>query len=281
VERISSVEEMWQATEAVRHEGKVVGLVPTMGALHEGHMSLVRAACERSDVVAVSIFVNPTQFAPGEDYERYPRDLEGDMALLAAEGVDLVFTPSVGTMYAEGDRTVVDPGPLGGVLCGAARPGHFAGVATIVSKLFNACRPHLAFFGEKDFQQLVIVRRLARGLLFPVKVIGCPIVREPDGLAMSSRNAYLSSEERQAATALFTSLQAAKDALTAGECSVEALEVEMSRVLEGTDLVDPEYAVVVDPESLERLVSVDGHARLLVAAKVGPARLIDNLAIGG
>jgi pantoate--beta-alanine ligase len=275
VERIASIEEMRSASADVRREGKVLALVPTMGALHEGHLALVRAARERAEVVCVSIFVNPTQFAPGEDFERYPRDLERDLELLAAEGVELVFAPSVEAMYPEGAITTVDPGSIGDTLCGASRPGHFRGVATVVLKLLEATRPHLAFFGEKDYQQLVVIRRLVRDLLVPVTVVGVPTVREPDGLAMSSRNRYLSEDERAAATVLHRALEAARESSEA----VDATELErvMCAAVEGEPLVELEYASVVDARTLEHLDTIDRPARALVAARVGDARLIDNM----
>ncbi|MDI6842883.1 MAG: pantoate--beta-alanine ligase [Anaerosomatales bacterium] len=278
MEQAVSKEEIRQLVLEARREGKRVALVPTMGALHEGHLSLVRAAQARADVVAVSIFVNPTQFGPGEDFEAYPRDLQRDLAALAAEGVDAVFTPSTEAMYAPDAQVTVDPGPLGEVWEGASRPGHFRGVCTIVAKLFSLVAPDLAFFGEKDFQQLVIVKRMVADLDFPVKVVGCPIVREPDGLAMSSRNAYLTREERTAATVLYRALREAETLACGGETDVEYLERAMRDTIEAEPLAQLDYAALVDPKTLARATSVAG-ARAIVAARVGSTRLIDNMAM--
>ena len=202
IEQIASKDEVRSAIAEARREGKTVGLVPTMGALHEGHLSLVRAACARTDLVVVSIFVNPTQFGPGEDFERYPRQIEADLNLLDSEGVEIAFTPSVQGMYGDGPQVTVDPGPLANRWEGEVRPGHFDGMATVVAKLFNIVRPDLAFFGEKDYQQLAVIRAMVKDLAFGLEVAGMPIVREPDGLALSSRNAYLSPAERTRALAL-------------------------------------------------------------------------------
>jgi pantoate--beta-alanine ligase len=277
VERIYSAEETRQATAEAHKEGKVVALVPTMGALHEGHLSLVRAAATRAGVVVVSIFVNPTQFGPGEDFERYPRDIDRDLELLAAEGTSVVFTPSVRAMYPPDAQVTVDPGPVGDVLCGADRPGHFRGVATVVAKLLGIVLPDLAFFGEKDFQQLVIVKRTVRDLDMDVRVVSCPIVREPDGLAMSSRNAYLDPAARTAATVLWRALSAARAAVDSGERDGAVLEETMRRVVGEEPLASLDYARVVDPASLDTAASVDGGARGLLAVRFGETRLIDNL----
>jgi pantoate--beta-alanine ligase len=280
VERVVSAEEVRQAVAEARREGKRIALVPTMGALHDGHLSLVRAASERADFVAVSVFVNPTQFGPGEDFESYPRDLGRDLELLAAEEVDLAFTPTVEVMYAADEQITVDPGPLGGVLEGAVRPTHFRGVCTVVTKLFSIVGPDLAFFGDKDFQQLAVVRRMARDLQFPVKIVGCPIVREPDGLAMSSRNAYLSSEERRAATVLYRALRSAETLALARETDVPTIVEVMRGTVAEEPLAELDYAVVIDPvtfQPIDRLESAP--ARALLAARVGSTRLIDNLVL--
>lgn len=281
VERLSSIEEARRVVFEAKRQDKIVGFVPTMGALHDGHMSLVREAGRRCDVAVVSIFVNPTQFAHGEDFEGYPRDLVRDMELLGAEGVDFVFTPSASEMYPSGESGVeVDPGPLAKRWCGEGRPGHFRGVATVVAKLFNIVRADLAFFGEKDYQQLLLVRALARDLAFPVKIVGCPTVREHDGLAMSSRNEYLSAQERSAAVALSRALAAAQSAFDAGERDGAALVQAMETTVEAEPLVRLEYATVVDPATLEPLAQADRGSRALIAAHVGRARLIDNAALG-
>jgi len=247
-----------------------------MGALHEGHLSLVRAARKRASYVCVSVFVNPTQFAPGEDFESYPRDLSRDLELLAAEGVDLAFTPGTEAMYASDAQVTVDPGPLAERWEGESRPSHFRGMATIVAKLFGIVRPDLAFFGEKDYQQLKIVERLVRDLDMAVTVVGCPTVRERDGLAMSSRNAYLDAEQRAQALALGEALEAAARALAWGETDARAIEREMAAEFDARPGAVLEYAAVVDPGTLEPLDRVDGAARAIVAGRVGSTRLIDN-----
>ena len=281
IERIASKSEMRAAVLQARREDKTVGLVPTMGALHEGHLSLVRAACERTDLVVVSIFVNPMQFGPSEDYERYPRRLEDDMAMLAAEGVELVFTPTVECMYPSEPLVTIDPGPLAARWEGEARPGHFVGVATIVAKLFGIVRPDLAFFGEKDFQQLAIVKRMAADLDLGVGVVGCPIVRDHDGLALSSRNAFLSLADRDHALALCEALDAAAKALAWGETSGPALDIVMRQatVARAPGALTLDYAAVVDAETLEPVETVDRPARALIASHVGTTRLIDNCAL--
>jgi pantoate--beta-alanine ligase len=279
MERVVSIDEVRGALARARLEGRTIGLVPTMGALHEGHLSLVRESRRSADVTVVSVFVNPTQFGPDEDYAAYPRDLEGDAALLAAEGVDMLFEPTVAVMYPSGAATVVDPGPLGTVLCGATRPGHFTGVATIVVKLLNIVAPDVAFFGEKDYQQLVVIRSVVRDLDIRVRVEGCPIVRESSGLAMSSRNRYLTPPQRTAALALYRALSGAQDAAASGEGNVAVLERGMRAVVGAQEGVELEYAVVVNAETLAPLTRLDGPARALVAARVGTARLIDTMAI--
>lgn len=279
MERVVSIEEVGDALARSRPEGRAIGFVPTMGALHEGHLSLIRASRRHADVTVVSIFVNPTQFGPNEDFDAYPRDLDRDTALLVAEGVHVLFTPTVGVMYPPGADTRVDPGPLGTVLCGAARPGHFTGVATVVTKLFDIVSPDIAFFGEKDYQQLKVVQKVARDLDMRVKVAGCPIVREPDGLAMSSRNRYLTPEQRSHATVLYRALSSARDAACAGDTDADALMRGMRQTIERQEDVELEYAVVVDAETLAPVTVVHRPARALVAVRVGNARLIDNVAI--
>lgn len=279
MERVTSKEECRQALAQARREGKTIALVPTMGALHEGHLSLVRAACKRAEYTVVSIFVNPTQFGPGEDFDAYPRDLEHDLDLLRAEGVDLLFTPTTDVMYASDAQVTVEPGPLASRWEGEVRPGHFAGVATVVAKLLNITRPNLAFFGEKDYQQLRIVERVVRDLDLCVTIVPCPIVRERDGLAMSSRNAYLSAEERSQATALCEALEAAAEALAWGECSAEALERRMAEEIAKRPAAKLEYAALVDPATLEPVATVDAPVRAIIAVRVGNTRLIDNAAL--
>lgn len=281
MERLGSKEEARQAVGEARREGKRIALVPTMGALHDGHLSLVAAARERADYVVVSIFVNPAQFAPGEDFEAYPRDIRRDLDLLGAEGADLAFTPSTDAMYTANAEVMVEPGPLGSVLEGATRPTHFRGVCTIVAKLLNITAPDLAFFGEKDYQQLTVLRRMVRDLDMPVKVVGCPIVRECDGLALSSRNVYLSRDERAAATVLYRALRSAETLALDGERDPRMLEDAMRSLVEGEPLASLDYAVVADAATLAPLGRIDGSpVRALIAARVGATRLIDNLALG-
>lgn len=256
-----------------------VGLAPTMGYLHEGHLSLVRAARQQNDNVVVSIFVNPTQFGPHEDFERYPRDPERDLRLLEQEGCDLIFVPSGDEMYPPGfDEWVELRGPLVERLEGAARPGHFRGVTTVVARLFRIIEPHRAYFGEKDAQQLRVVRRMARDLGLPVEVVGRPTVREPDGLAMSSRNVYLSPKERQAALVLSRSLDLGSRLFREqGERDAAKILDVVRECIEGEPLVRLEYVSLADDETLEELPKVDRPALLLVAARVGTTRLIDNI----
>jgi len=281
IERIASKAEMRGAVAEARREGKRVGLVPTMGALHEGHLSLVRAACARTDIVVASVFVNPTQFGPGEDFEAYPRRIDVDLSLLEAEGVELVFVPSVETMYGNDAQVTVEPGPLATRWEGAVRPGHFSGVATVVTKLLNTVRPDLAFFGEKDYQQLKIVQRLAMDLDFGTGIVGCPIVREADGLALSSRNVYLTTEQRVLARAVPEALEAAATSLAWGERDASALERAMREAVAARagDGVVIDYAAVVDPGTLEPLSRIEGQARALIAVSLGNIRLIDNCAL--
>lgn len=263
------------ASRAARAEGKRVALVPTMGCLHEGHLALVRRARELGDFVVVSIFVNPTQFGPGEDFDRYPRALERDCELLRGEGVDVVFAPPAGEMYPAGFQTTVTVGRLSEPLCGARRPGHFRGVATVVAKLFGAVEPDVAVFGEKDYQQLQVIRRMAADLDLPVVVEGVPTVREPDGLALSSRNAYLSAEERRSALGLSRALARARELVAAGEARPWVLEAAARAVLEDAGLrID--YAELRHPETLEPMESAAPRALLALAAFAGTTRLIDN-----
>jgi len=264
--------------DAARAEGRVVGLAPTMGAFHEGHRSLMRRARAESDLVVVSLFVNPTQFSDARDLEAYPRDEERDLGDAEALGVDLVFAPSVEEMYPGGDLGVaVDPGPLGERLEGASRPGHFRGVATVVAKLFHAAGPCRAYFGEKDAQQLAVIRQMVRELAFPVEVVGCPTVRESDGLAMSSRNARLSPAQRAAAGCLFLALAQAAELAKGGETDAGKLVAVMAREIGATPEAGLDYAAVVDEGSFEEIRRIEGPARALVAARFGEVRLIDNL----
>ena len=268
-----------RAVSALQQGGKSVALVPTMGALHEGHLSLVRMARRVADHVIISIFVNPTQFGPNEDFAAYPRDEARDATLLVEEGVSLLWAPDVATMYPGGHATHIEVAELGADYCGAARPGHFDGVATVVSKLFNQVRPDVAIFGEKDWQQLAIIRRMARDLDFALDILGAPIARDPDGLALSSRNAYLSKEQRATAVAFPNALKAAAKAIAGGGDVAETLaRAEADIVSGGFDSVD--YVALADADSLERLSLFRKPARLLAAARIGKTRLIDNMAVG-
>jgi pantoate--beta-alanine ligase len=257
-----------------------VGLVPTMGYLHEGHLSLIRQAKAECDHVVVSIFVNPTQFGPSEDLSKYPRDLEHDLGLIDPLGVELVWTPSAEEMYPTGYQTWVEVDALTNPLEGAVRPRHFKGVTTIVAKLFNAVQPHKAYFGQKDAQQHTVIRRMVRDLNFPVEVVICPIVREADGLAMSSRNKYLEGADRQAATVLFRALRAAKELYEGGERSAEVLRGKMKQVIESEPLARMQYVSCADFDTLEELETVEGRALLSMAVLFGKTRLIDNFILG-
>ncbi len=273
---IRQIQEMRNRSEAKRREGRRIVLVPTMGFLHEGHLSLVREGRKRGDDLVVSVFVNPTQFTPHEDYAGYPRDLERDQKLLEREGVEVLFHPSEEGTYPKGYQTRVVVDQLDSFLCGAFRPGHFVGVATVVAKLFNIVRPHVAIFGAKDYQQLQILRRMAEDLNFDVEIVGHPIVREKDGLAMSSRNAYLNGDERQAALSLSRSLRKAESLVNHGERRGEQIIASVRAEIEKEPLARIEYVSLCHPSSLEAVPKIDGEALLALAVWIGKARLIDN-----
>lgn len=276
---IRDIAMLHRAVTALKQGGRSVALVPTMGALHDGHLSLVRMARRVADHAVVSIFVNPTQFGPNEDFAAYPRDEARDAALLVDAGTSLLWAPDVGTMYPGGHNTHIEVAELGADYCGAARPGHFDGVATVVAKLFNQVRPDIAIFGEKDWQQLAIIRRMARDLDFGIDILGAPIARDTDGLALSSRNAYLSDGQRAAAAAFPAALSAAAKAIAGGADVGETLaKAEAAIVSGGFDSVD--YVALADADSLERLISFRKPARLLAAARIGKTRLIDNWPVG-
>lgn len=277
--RVETAAELREWIADRRRAGDTVGLVPTMGYLHEGHLSLVREAKRRGHAVVMSIFVNPLQFGPNEDYDRYPRDLDRDRALAERVGVDLLFTPSVEEMYPEPLQVTLRVGSWAGRLCGASRPGHFDGVVTVVAKLFHLVGPDEAFFGEKDFQQLRIVQRMVRDLNFPVAVVGCPTVREEDGLAMSSRNQYLNPEERRIASALPRALRAAREWAAEGEHRSRMIIDQVEQQLRTAGLVI-DYVSIVGEEDLEPVETIDRPCRLLAAVYVGKTRLIDNIALG-
>jgi pantoate--beta-alanine ligase len=274
---LTTIAETWSACARIRAEGKTLGLVPTMGALHQGHLSLVRAAQASCDAVAVSIFVNPTQFGPKEDFAGYPRNLEQDCRTLEAAGVDLVFAPSAEEMYPGGASTFVEVPGMSDRLDGESRPGHFRGVATVVTKLLHIFAPDHAFFGQKDAAQVAVLRKMVRDLLFPVQLDVCPTVREPDGLALSSRNSYLNSEQRRQALVLSRALMAVRREAKDGELDSGKLLAIALRILEEEPAVQVDYCRIVDPDTLEDSSDVGHGALVAVAARVGSTRLIDNL----
>lgn len=279
MERVVTIEEVRSILRRPRLEARTIGLVPTMGALHAGHLSLMAAARRSCDLVVASVFVNPVQFGEGEDFEAYPRDLAADSDLLEAAGVDVLFAPTAAVMYPAGSTTRVDPGPLGTVWCGASRPGHFVGVATVVVKLLGIVEPDIAFFGEKDYQQLRVIERIVRDLDLDTRVAGCPIVREPDGLALSSRNRYLTAEDRLHALVMARALAEAQGAVASGLADATALEAALRERIASEPGVTVDYAVIVDAVTLERVTDLRRPARALAAVRVGSTRLIDNVAI--
>jgi pantoate--beta-alanine ligase len=268
---------MQHRSQQLRREGRTLAFVPTMGFLHEGHLALMREGRRLADVLVASIFVNPTQFAPGEDFETYPRDMEKDRRLTAAVPVDILFTPDERTIYGDGCQTFVTPQALANRMCGLSRPIFFQGVTTVVTKLFHIINPHVAVFGEKDFQQLTIIRRMVRDLNFAVNIIGVPTVREPDGLAMSSRNAYLKPEQRPAAVSLNRSLRAAQAQVAAGEARAEKIIAAAETMIRAYPETAIDYIVIVDAETLEDVTVIDRPVRMAMAVKVGTTRLIDNM----
>ena len=271
--------DLGEEVTAARAAGKSIGLVPTMGALHAGHLSLVRASAAACGFTAVTIFVNPTQFGPREDFSKYPRTLDADLAALAGTGADVVFVPTSEAMYPAGFSTYVDPPRTAERWEGACRPGHFRGVTTVCLKLFNLVRADCAFFGHKDYQQALVIRRMVEDLDVPLTIRVCPTVREPDGLAMSSRNRYLSPAQRAQAAALWRSLQRAAELVRQGRRDAELIQQDMRRLLTAAGLTRIDYAVLVEPETLEPLAEIRGPAVALIAAFVGDTRLIDNLRI--
>lgn len=273
---IREPEEMQRHAEAWRKQGRRIALVPTMGYLHEGHATLMREGRKRAESLVVSVFVNPTQFGPQEDLRAYPRDFEGDCRRMEEEGVDVVFHPAEEGMYPEGHQTYVTVEEVTRNLCGLSRPTHFRGVATVVTKLFNIVKPHIALFGEKDFQQLVVIRRLVKDLSFDIEIVGCPIVREPDGLAMSSRNKYLNAEERREALAIKEALDRAQELYRKGETTAQALVEEASRILGTHPRIRTDYVSICDASTLRNVEKVYDHTIMAIAAFVGKTRLIDN-----
>jgi len=278
---VEKVKDMKELSKKYLKENKTIGFVPTMGFLHEGHLSLVRRAREENDIVVVSIFVNPTQFGPNEDYESYPRDFERDVKLLKELNVDVVFHPPVEEMYPKDFSTYVEETKLSRYLCGKSRPGHFRGVCTIVTKLFNIVHPTRAYFGQKDAQQFRVIKRMVRDLNMDVELVECPIVREHDGLAMSSRNIYLSDDERVQALALYNSLKLAENLVKSGERDAGVVKSAMKEFLSRYDKVKIDYVEIVDEETLEPVKHIEGKVIVAIACWVGKARLIDNVIVQG
>jgi len=277
---ITSVSAMQAEAESLRRAGKRIAVVPTMGYLHRGHTSLIEDARKRADVVVVTVFVNPTQFAPHEDYARYPRDFDRDRRLSEEAGADIVFHPEVGEMYPEGYQTFVEVSSVSEILEGAVRPAHFRGVATVVAKLFLATKPHVAVFGQKDAQQAFIVRRMVRDLNIDVEIIVAPIVREDDGLALSSRNVYLTPSERQRATVLFRSLRRAEERIRAGDRSVGSVRREMMKILQSGEPTGVDYVAFVAPATFQEIQKIEPPGVLIaLAVRFGTTRLIDNTLI--
>lgn len=279
METVHTVEWMKQVARQARAEGCVVGLVPTMGALHEGHLSLVQAAQQRCGLVVVSLFVNPKQFGPGEDFEKYPRAMEADRAVLEALGIPFLFSPIATEMYPDGFRTYVTVEGLSERLEGRSRPGHFRGVTTVVLKLFEIVQPHFAYFGRKDAQQARVIGQMVRDLSLDTEIIVCPIVRGSDGLALSSRNAYLKGDERRAATVLYRALNAARQEIAAGERDAVRLLAAIRKVIEAEPLASADYAEIVDAETFEPVSRLHRACLALLAVFVGSTRLIDNMLI--
>jgi len=277
---LTTIPDLKSWSRAQRAAGKRIGFVPTMGYLHEGHLALVDEARRRAEAVILSIFVNPLQFGPAEDLARYPRDLPRDRALASARGVDALFVPTVAAMYPPGSEVRLSPGPIAERWEGAARPGHFSGVLTVVAKLLHLVEPDLACFGQKDVQQLTLVRRMVRDLDWPVEIIAVPTVREPDGLALSSRNAYLGVEDRRRAVVLCRALQAAHQTWRGGETRAAALEAKMRQELGAEPTVAVEYISIADPETLAPVDTADERTVVAIAARIGGTRLIDNVKLG-
>jgi pantoate--beta-alanine ligase len=263
--------------KAARSRGRTIGFVPTMGALHKGHISLIKTAVKKTDFVVVSIFVNPTQFGPAEDFKKYPRPLKADLAICRKAGVDVVFVPAPKEMYGEGNLIWVNVEKIGEPLCGEFRPGHFRGVATVCAKLFNIVIPDIAFFGQKDAQQSVIVKRMVADLNMPLKIAVCPTVRESDGLAMSSRNQYLSENERKYAAYLYKSLQKCRQMAAEGEKDSDKIAAQMRRILNNVPSIKIEYISIVDAETLEPMKQLGSKVLAAVAVRIGTTRLIDNV----
>jgi len=276
---ISSVTEMQAFSEACRKQGKTIAFVPTMGYLHQGHAHLMQEGRKLGDVLIVSIFVNPTQFGPGEDFEKYPRDWDRDAQLCASTGVDVIFAPTAEEMYPQGYQTTIIVSQVSQNLCGVSRPTHFQGVATVVAKLFNCTKPHVALFGEKDFQQLVVIKRMVKDLNMDTQIIGVPTVREQGGLAMSSRNTYLSADERMSALSLSQGLAQARELFQQGERSALVLIATVREIIEKEKCAAVDYIKVCDIETLQDIETIARPAVMALAVKIGKARLIDNIVL--
>ena len=279
MEVIETIVAMQKECEELRLSGKTIALVPTMGFFHEGHQELMRVGRRLADILAISIFVNPIQFGPSEDFQAYPRDMEGDLASARDVGVDLVFAPSVEEMYPDGYQTNIAVERVTKHLCGLSRPGHFDGVTTVVAKLFHIAKPHLAIFGEKDYQQLTVVKRMVKDLDMDIRIIGVPTVREPDGLAMSSRNKYLNPDERESALCLKKSLDLAREMFSQGKKDAQEMREAVEKLILSHPFTDIDYVNVCDPMTLEDVDRIEGEAIVALAVKVGKARLIDNCLI--
>lgn len=276
MEVIRKIKDMAALADKWRQAGKVIAFVPTMGYFHEGHLSLMREGRKRGDILVVSLFVNPVQFGPKEDFSNYPRDFDRDRALAEKEGVDVLFVPEVAEMYTENHQTYVEVTQLTKHLCGLSRPGHFKGVTTVVTKLFNIVKPHIALFGLKDYQQYLVIKRMVKDLNYDIEIVGCPIVREPDGLAMSSRNVYLTPEQRASALSLFQSLKLAQEMVDKGERDAQRIIDKVRTFISRHPDTQIDYVKICDPETLEDLDEIKQRALMALAVKVGKARLIDN-----
>jgi len=279
MEIAKTIESVRQLVKAARSKGKKIGLVPTMGALHIGHISLIEAAVKQCDFVVVSIFVNPTQFGPGEDFEKYPRPLDADLKICRKAGVDVVFAPTQDQMYPSENFTWVNVEKLTELLCGQSRPIHFRGVTTVCAKLFNIVAPDIAFFGQKDAQQAIVIKRMVADLNMPLEIVICPTVRRPDGLAVSSRNKYLTEEQKKDATLIYKSLQKCREMIDAGAAGSETITTEMRKILSQAPSIEIEYVNIVDAENLQNLDKIAGKVLAAVAVQIGPARLIDNILV--
>ncbi len=276
---IHSIKKMQAEADSLRRQEKTIGFVPTMGYLHEGHLSLLKTAKKHCDVLVMSIFVNPTQFGPGEDFEDYPRDFNRDRELAEQEGCDILFNPDADEVYPEKYQTFVEVENITKILCGASRPHHFRGVTTIVAKLFNMVKPHIAVFGQKDAQQAIVIKRMVADLNFDIKIIVAPIVREKDGIAMSSRNTYLSSEERTQARVLYQSLKVAENSIHSGERNAEVVKKKMKKLILEQPSAKIDYVEIVDSKSLEFTNEIKNEVLVALAVRIGKTRLIDNIIV--